>query len=339
MAVSRLHCLPALVGSSLLLLCSCATPQNNSTVRSDDSPKSGAGSGGAATLTERSALFPVLIEGKYGFMDRSGKVQIQPKFAQALRFSEGLAPVLAEKEQKWGFIDASGEYKIPPTFETVLPFSEGRAVAVLGARYGFIDKSGKFVVAPKYAGASSYKGGLAGIVRATYVLNSEVHSFGYIDQNDKFLFDPVLIDAGNFSEGLAAARWMGEYFSYIDTKGKKVIQPGSAAGMQFQRAGEFSEGLAPVLVFQAGKWGYIDKTGKMVLEPKYAMALSFGEGKAAVLDKSGKWGYIDKTGKMVIEPKFTDAGTFAGGLAQVATEGKKIGYIDDKGAYVWTPRT
>ena len=53
----------------------------------------------------------------YGFIDKNGKVVIEPQFDDAGYFSEGLAGV--EKDGKWGFIVKSGN--------DVEPFSEGLA--------------------------------------------------------------------------------------------------------------------------------------------------------------------------------------------------------------------
>ena len=44
---------------------------------------------------------------KYGFIDKSGKMVIEPQFDNAEPFSEGLAQV--EKDGKLGFIDKSGK--------------------------------------------------------------------------------------------------------------------------------------------------------------------------------------------------------------------------------------
>ena len=62
---------------------------------------------------------------KYGFIDKSGKVVIEPQFDDADLFSEGL--VLVEKDGKWGFIDKSGKVVIEPQFDDAEPFSEGLA--------------------------------------------------------------------------------------------------------------------------------------------------------------------------------------------------------------------
>ena len=62
---------------------------------------------------------------KYGFIDKNGKVVIEPQFDGADAFSEGLARV--KKDRKWGFIDKSGKVVIEPQFDWVSDFSEGLA--------------------------------------------------------------------------------------------------------------------------------------------------------------------------------------------------------------------
>ena len=67
----------------------------------------------------------VKMASKYGFIDKSGKVVIEPQFDNAEPFSEGLACV--EKDGKWGFIDKSGKMVIEPQFDGASDFSEGLA--------------------------------------------------------------------------------------------------------------------------------------------------------------------------------------------------------------------
>lgn len=99
-------------------------------------------------------------------------------------------------------------------------------------------------------------------------------------------------------------------YSYIDRAGNTVIDVS-----QFQAAGSFSEGLAPVFSVNQG-WGYLDKTGKIIIRPQFAQALGFSEGLAAV-ELDGKWGFIDKGGRVVIEPQYEYVNSFSEGVAVV----------------------
>ncbi|EOH6548863.1 WG repeat-containing protein, partial [Campylobacter coli] len=59
----------------------------------------------------------VKLNGKYGFIDKSGKIIAKPKFDYGGYFSEGLASV--GLNGKYGFIDKSGEFVIEPIFDDI----------------------------------------------------------------------------------------------------------------------------------------------------------------------------------------------------------------------------
>ncbi|EOZ2107593.1 WG repeat-containing protein, partial [Campylobacter coli] len=61
-------------------------------------------------------------------------------------FSEGLVAV--KLNGKWGFIDKSGKIVIESKFDSGGHFSEGLAGVKLNGKYGLIDKSGKIVIEP-----------------------------------------------------------------------------------------------------------------------------------------------------------------------------------------------
>src|SRR4051794_26399061 len=96
----------ALVALSLLLFTGLPSGRGQ-TIRTPPPPE-----------TER---FPYYEGGKYGYIDKDGRVVITPRFSWASEFSEGLAVVAipyASNPQllKFGFIDVQGEVKIKPQF-------------------------------------------------------------------------------------------------------------------------------------------------------------------------------------------------------------------------------
>jgi hypothetical protein len=93
-------------------------------------------------------LFTVPVGGKYGYIDKTGKLAIAPQFYEADDFSEGLAAV--EIDDSWGYIDKTGKVVITPQFDDAFGFSGGLAwVSISGkGKRGYIDKTGKFVWQP-----------------------------------------------------------------------------------------------------------------------------------------------------------------------------------------------
>ena len=87
-------------------------------------------------------LFSVLRDGKTGFIDRTGKIVIDPQFDSVGDFSEGLAEITVTTEtypfSKHGYIDESGRLAINPQFDVAYPFSERLALVKIGDLHGFI---------------------------------------------------------------------------------------------------------------------------------------------------------------------------------------------------------
>ena len=84
--------------------------------------------GTAATI-----LYPVVVGGRWGFVNKSGETVINPQFDRAEIFAEGLAPV---KMGRWGFVDPAGKVAINPQFDRADGFSEGLASVKLGGGGG-----------------------------------------------------------------------------------------------------------------------------------------------------------------------------------------------------------
>lgn len=123
----------------------------------------------------------------------------------------------------------------------------------------------------------------------------------------------------------------GGKWGFIDPSGAVVIAP------RFDRAGDFSEGLAAV---QDGRThGYVDATGTLVLVPAFPPAgpvhRPFVDGRAAVRVGTG-YGFIDRTGKLVLQG-YARAQDFSDGLAVVCDPKVGCGYVDTAGAGVHGP--
>jgi len=241
---------------------------------------------------ETDPLFPVLKGGKWGYIDKTGKMVIQPVYYYAYPFVEGLAMIqpwaaLSRGAIRVQFIDKKGRLISPQTYAYAHPFSDGLALVAVPDSKGFhyIDKAGKVIDIPyRYGGAGQFSEGLA---------NIEIRGkWGHIDKTGQIVIQPQFAEAYGFSEGLADVK-VGGKWGYIDRKGNMVISP------QYDATSKHAEGLAAVKI--DGKWGYIDKTGKMISKPQYDKADTFSDG-LALVKLGSKWGYIDPSGGYVWEP-------------------------------------
>jgi hypothetical protein len=268
-----------------------------------DPQEAGNQSIGSFSMIQNGADY-VTPKGRFGYIDKTGKVVIPPEFygagqfGEAQQFSEGLAALrIGGPTGKYGYIDKTGKVAIPAQFDWASKFSNGLAMVSIGtgemARSTFIDKSGTMMAGQfDYVGFEGFSEELAVVV----VGRGAAARAGYIDRTGKIVITPQFSEARGFSEGLARVRVGDEHtgkFGYIDKSGKIIVVP------QYDRAGSFVDGLAWVRTGSgdAAKYGYIDTSGKIVVPPQFDDAQDFADGLALVRigdDKTGKYGYIHR---------------------------------------------
>jgi hypothetical protein len=280
-----------------------------------------------------SPLFPIVENGKWGFMDAAGRVVIAPRLPDYSSFQDGLAR--SQEDGKTIVIDPTGKVVLRPAFDIVRDFSEGLAAVNIGehrypvigviektGRWGFIDKTGKLALPMKFTQADSFSEGLAAVHIG--------ERGGFIDHKGKIMFEAPFDVSWGFHEGFVLVKSKLKMI-YLDRTGRRLATPpldDNSSG------GSFSEGLAAVEI--NGLWGYIDKTGKLVIPATFRQASSFHEGLAAaqpaqngprqscaVPDGSRysfvqSYGYIDRNGRFVIPPGDEYAADFSEGLAAVS---------------------
>ena len=74
--------------------------------------------------TVGSKFFPVRVEEKYGYIDKTGQLVIEPQYEDASFFRYGRA-LVKDENGKNGFIDRSGRVFIPCVFARAWSFGEG----------------------------------------------------------------------------------------------------------------------------------------------------------------------------------------------------------------------
>jgi hypothetical protein len=188
-----------------------------------------------AAVREFSAGFAAFttVDGKHGYIDRTGAIVIPPSFDFAQPFcSDGTAVV--RTGSGWGLVDRRGKFIVPPDYDDLHCFSEDLAAAKRG-KWGFIDLSGKFVITPRFAAVGDFSEGLASFAHGTWPIR-----YGFIDRTGTVAVQAQYVSVYPFKFGIARVGtqkvdWIVYPLSYV--------VPAS-----------------PYYTF----WTYIDKTGKVV---------------------------------------------------------------------------
>lgn len=159
-------------------------------------------------ITEKNPIAP-LSEGlrahydnklkKWGYIDEKGNIVIQPQFAQARPFSDGMAAVANEQfNPTWGFINTKGYMVLKPAYKgRVSDFNSGYC-CWRDEDHGvdrFIDKTGNAV--KSYPSATPFENGYAFVYKQGWdednyltVVDQRFREVGqtlkfYIDKNDR----------------------------------------------------------------------------------------------------------------------------------------------------------
>lgn len=194
-------------------------------------------------------------------------------------FSEGLVAV--SKNGKWGYINKAGKIVIDHTYDSAGDFDDGVAVAALTDQgFGLIDKTGKEVVAFSYADISEFSNGFAMAKDAKSnkygVIDNKGKSYGDFAWDDAISFSEGLA---------AVAIGKGESFKwgFVDETGLTVIKPTydmvsvDMGGDSIDNIGGlFQNGVVDVYEENPDSFTVItiDKTGKQLKKEVYDNMMS-----------------------------------------------------------------
>jgi len=307
-------------------------------------------------------ITPKEYEGKYGYVEYdefpyiATDVVIPFIYENAKEFSEGFAAV--QKDGKWGYINKKGKLICPFIYDEAERFSEGLAAVKKDRRWGYINDKGELAIPLWFADAKPFSDGLAAVTKGYYIKRYEKESsegveelamyfFYEIDKTSEIeiprdiLTSPYGIcvpkeEAKEIPDEVTLWEIGRSAWGYINHKGEIVLPHGSG----YEQAESFSEGRAKVEIDNSG--GYylpittiIDKEGNEIADTvdDWEFPEPFKCGRALVQKWTGtthKYGYMDLTGKIVIPIKYDYAHNFENGMAHVRI-GENWMFIDIEG--------
>lgn len=290
---------------------------------------------------------------KWGFLDLSGNVVIEPIFDRAGDFSQGRAAVLTEG--RIGYIDTSGKIVIPCKYDWTSGFSNGFATVKLAEKYGFIDLHGNEIVSMIYdfvfsfvngfaivnQGATTtdkgFLGGKYGVVDTTGKLivppkYDYIHSFKTVFYQQKHQLLAEVVCASKVLIGDDNLVLVNHQVGLINAEGKEVL-PLKYREINYSNYGH-------IWAMKGGRWGMLDQFGRNMTPFKYdesPYAQTEIEGSDTVVlirvEANSKFGFINLKGDEVIKAIYEDLFGFSEGLIAVKLDGK-WGFLNVKGKVV-----
>jgi len=282
----------------------------------------------AGALAQPDALCPIVENGKWGWIDASGRVVAKPTFDALAPYRSGLVGLLPGAPGSvadYLILTDSWSMKGPPLR---IPWRADRIGVRINGKWGFADRDGNIVVEPRFDALYSYRGGRfqEGLIPVRIG-----KLWGYADDSGRLVLSAQYDTAYDFQDGLALVKRGGQWF-VIDRAGAQLgmLPSGGEVGpSDWETSGE----LVPIQFDR--RWGAINRRGALVIPPEFDTLRPPQEG-LMTARVGEKWGYVDLTGKFVIAPRFEKAQGFSNGRAEVWID-KQFALIDRTGAIVAGP--
>ena len=306
----------------------------------------------------REGMAAVSIDGKWGYVDKTGEQVLPAVCEMAGSFFGGLAGVRVEG--KACLVDPLGNIKLETDYNWIGLSSRNPGIAMVqkGWLWGCIDLEGRVLAPPKYVQIRSFSEGRAAVLTYGEDEGLRINKYGFIDTSGKEIVPPIYQDVGYFEDGFAEVCLDGKW-GLIDRRGRVTVP------IEYEEI-DYSSGR--VAFSLDGLWGLMDTKGHVLFHPRYDRVYARERDEIAVAkdglrglvtadgaellplryDKlhefsgekhlagagfGGKYGFIDAAGHIVIPFQYDNVDMFYDGYAAV-TIGSRTGTIDENGQIV-----
>ncbi|WP_040193374.1 WG repeat-containing protein [Clostridium culturomicium] len=260
----------------------------------------------------------VRINGKYGYINKSGEVVIQPAYDSSSFFLGGFS--IQTKGKLKGCIDTNGNVVIPFEYEEI-DFSNTPYFSVKKeGKYGCINTKGEIIIEPSFAFGSSFTQGVAPVI-----IDENTYETVYINANGE------IVDFDEYGKSIAAmmSKYWPESASFYPSY--YLNKDSNQRAMAIDREGKilfktiYDDISMPehnmALVNLNGKVGCINEKGIEILPPLYEDIQIAYENKL-VIKENGKYGIIDIFRNEILPLKYDDIKSYDSKLALVKLNGR-----------------
>ncbi|MEO8761280.1 MAG: WG repeat-containing protein [Bacteroidia bacterium] len=229
-------------------------------------------------------FFSIKNEGKYGFIDSTGKICIEPIYNEVEDFKEGFA--LVQKNNLYGYINKAGRVKIDFQFDEASSFLQQVAIVQQNKTTFLIDHAGKKISA-NYDEIADFTDNVA-IVKKNNL-------YGAINHSGEELIKPSFSYLSDFSENFASFLQNNKY-GFINNQGFIVVAP------IYNWVSAFKNNQCRVKI--DNHLGVINKHGDFVIQPLYDFIDEPFKGIYVVV-KNNLYGFVDTSSCFLSEIKYS----------------------------------
>ncbi|HLF45363.1 MAG TPA: WG repeat-containing protein, partial [Chitinophagaceae bacterium] len=285
-------------------------------------------------------LFGFESNDKFGYLDKTGKVIIQPEYSYSHNLSfipefvNGFTVI--KKDGKKGLVDKTGKVVIPFEYETIVVKANSKNVVVVSKKtdnktlFGLVSTQNKIIIPVNYDNV---------IADSNLVTVSKNSKWGLLDITGKELLPQEYSSLTAYPKEKILKAEKGTQYGFTDLSGKWLFEKTKSVFSLYS----CSEGMIQYIV--NSKYGFLDLNGNEAIISKYDYASIFESiGLAKVGKKSPAnsyttlYGFIDKKGTEIIPIKFEYLGSFNNGLVYAKDpETNRYGYLDKTGKWIMNP--
>lgn len=254
-------------------------------------------------------LYPLMIkkEGKFGFIDSTGKLIISNRFDNANEFQQGLA--CTKTLGKWGIIDKKGAYISKGRYEKFLySFTEGIALFQNGDTLIYVNKKGEEVIKEKLEKDLMYGRRWS----EGYHAFKRGGKWGIVDTSGQIIIPAQYDVLRDVQGGLMYVEFLpeNEYYTFTDNKGNifKTRNIDSLNNLDpcYHKMNRYDIG-----------WMVDLKNQKVLKLPHGYNFFGYNEGWMSFTQVNGRYTYVDKQGKL-FGKEYDEAYEFKDGIANIA---------------------
>ena len=221
----------------------------------------------------------VMLNGKYGAIDKEGKEVISFIYDDMAPFQEGLAYFSTEDE--YGFIKRDGTVAFYLDCDSVSSFREGLAYFCIDGKYGYIDKNGKIAIAPVYSDVDYFQDDIAFVNINGYkgAINKKGKEIIPIKYDDIYRQeDYIIAKTGEISEeyNLSGELILDTDESDIGIYSEKELKIIEELGKIYAYVEEYQNGIA--VVSDGNNYGLSNMHGELLVPLNYYNIELFEDG-------------------------------------------------------------